>query len=348
MRIDVSTGSFHAAGTRARHLAHECQWWAFQAGSAQILGAQELGQVSARMASVARRLEAIGNGLHQLARAYADHEAATARVLSPLAMGALLVASIPALPFDAAALVTTFIVASKLRETDTRTQLVRTESASSVTGVDELFARVPQGSEQVRIDTIRSGGNVRYVVYISGTRDFGLVRGSQPWDMTSDLAAIRGEQISGCERSVRQAMSQAGIGANDEVVLVGHSLGGLVAARIAQSGDYKVSDVVTAGAPTRSVHVPQSIRITQFEFTNDIVPPLSGVAAATSALTIRSRFVTSSSPNAFGPHDLAAYRKMARSFDSSNDPMVRERISNLNNQLRGDQVTSSWYRGVRS
>lgn len=347
MRIDVSTGSFREAATRAARVVHECEWWAVEARVALALVAPgALPQVE-HMRRVAGQLEQLARHLALLAQRYDDHEAATSRMLAPFAAGALVVTALGALPYELAAVVALTGITRNFAETNVSTRMTHTQEAAVQSGVEELLSRIPQGDDQVRIDAIESAGRTRYVVYISGTRDFGVIAGDQPWDMTSNVNALRGDS-SGCERAVRQAMSEAGIGPRDQVVLVGHSLGGLVATRLAQSGDYAVSDVVTVGAPIRSTAIPSQAKFTQLEYTNDVVPAITGIAVATGAVTVRARYSGPASSSPFGPHDLSSYRSMAREIDRSDDDVLRKRGAELRARTQGVRVTSHWYRSVRN
>lgn len=194
------------------------------------------------------------------------------------------------------------------------------------TGFASALERVPGGDSQVRIERVGE----RYFVYIGGTRDFALHPTSEPWDMASNLQALAGVATADSEEAVREAMRQAGVESGSPVVLVGHSQGGLIADRIAASGDYFVTDVITAGAPAHLVDVSPTVRLTAFEHSDDVIPALSGVVlAGSTALFVREKAPMSLSHAKLPAHDLAGYVATASSADRSSDPVLRARKAEL-------------------
>jgi pimeloyl-ACP methyl ester carboxylesterase len=164
------------------------------------------------------------------------------------------------------------------------------------------------------------------VVYVSGTRDFDLHPTSEPWDMTSNFQALSGSAQADSEHAVRTAMEQAGIDARTPVILVGHSQGGLIASRIAASGDFAVTDLVVAGSPSHGVSVPERIRVTAFEHSDDLVPALSGPLTAATASTLFLRQKAPAGAQGVLPeHELQSYIATARLADASGDPLVAAR-----------------------
>ena len=106
-------------------------------------------------------------------------------------------------------------------------------------GIGELADRVPTGDDgsQIRIEQYGRANDPRWIVYIGGTLDFGLVAGEQPSDMTSnvhgiaddsglDALRLAGAESGAGERAVREAMREAGVEAGDPVLAVGHSAAG--------------------------------------------------------------------------------------------------------------------------
>jgi hypothetical protein len=193
-------------------------------------------------------------------------------------------------------------------------------------GYEQLLERIPEGPAQVRIDRLSSAQGDRYVVYVSGTRDFDLHPTTEPWDMTSNVQALSGSAQADSEHAVRAAMQQAGIDARAPVILVGHSQGGLIASRIAASGDFAVTDLVVAGSPSHGVSVPARIRVTAFEHGDDLVPALSGPLTTATATTLFVRQNAVATTRGVLPaHELQTYIATARMADASADPLVTSR-----------------------
>ncbi|MEP6599994.1 MAG: hypothetical protein ABJB98_11190 [Actinomycetota bacterium] len=139
------------------------------------------------------------------------------------------------------------------------------------------------GEIDVRILTHAGPGELRRVVVdIPGTKNWSLARrNTDVTSLATNLRALTGVSTT-YERGVTQAMHQAGVRPDDEVMLVGHSEGGMVAIsaamHFAESREFHVSHVVTAGAPlgTTSVSVPSSVQVLALENEGDLVPHLDG------------------------------------------------------------------------
>jgi hypothetical protein len=137
------------------------------------------------------------------------------------------------------------------------------------------------GEIDVRI-IYRPDGTRAVIVDITGTKSQALsALNNDITNWGSDVVAIQGHD-SVYEQGVLQAMESAGVQPGDPVMLVGHSLGGMVAANLArdaqQSKRFNVTHVVTAGAPIGSVtaSVPSSVKVLALENSRDLVPRLDG------------------------------------------------------------------------
>jgi hypothetical protein len=229
-----------------------------------------------------------------------------------------------------------------LQETPVRTVVAsRTTTPSAVpTGWRDRASRIPDsdGSAQVRIDTYRmTDGSKRYEVYIGGTRDFALGNDDQPWDMTSNLNAMDGSE-SGSMRSVQNAMKDAGITSDSPVLFTGHSQGGLVAARLAGSGDYNVKGLFTLGAPAAQIVVPNAVPWIAVEHTNDIVPALSGNWTSSDPVLVTRTLdekSLSADPKFFPAHELPQYEGTAELIDESDDSRVEAVTRQFDDFTRG-------------
>lgn len=211
-----------------------------------------------------------------------------------------------------------------------------TAGATAGGEIDIKFLHHPDGSRSVIVD-------------IPGTKDWSL-RGFDPdvTNMASNLRAIQGVPTT-YERGVLDAMRRAGVRPDDHVMLVGHSLGGMVAVGAARdamrSGRFRVTNVVTAGSPVGNTvgAVPSSVQVLALENAEDIVPTLDGRAnpATRNVLT-----VTADVPS----HDLGmahhlddAYESVAEAAEHSGDPAVDYYVSGAEEYLDADSVRTERY-----
>lgn len=239
------------------------------------------------------------------------------------------------------------LVGSKtLQETRVRVHQDSTSETPAPEGYQDLISRIPradEGASQIRIEHYESG----YVVYLSGTIDAGVEPTNEPWDMTSNISAIA-ELDSGSYNAAVQAMREAGISAEDNVIIVGHSQGGLVAAQLAASGDYRVSDVVTVGAPLHQVDIPEEVNVIAVEHAEDVIPSLSGVAVPTATaahLTVtRSLYSTAQVPRGelLPAHNLSRYVETAAVMDRSGDSKLTAGKQQLTERMQGKATVTTW------
>lgn len=194
---------------------------------------------------------------------------------------------------------------------------------------EERIDRIPapeQGDAgQIRIDRYENAdGSLSFEVYLSGTTDFSLVTGDQPLDLTSDVWSVAGTE-SGAYRAAAEAMKDAGITGQTPVMLTGHSQGGLIAAQLAASGDYRTEGLLTTGAPAGQVAVPVAVPWLAIEHTDDIVPALGGSSEHSDPVIVRrevfdGRPVDESVP--FAAHDREQYQQTAALVDISRENRI--------------------------
>ncbi|MSW97213.1 MAG: hypothetical protein F2808_02380 [Actinobacteria bacterium] len=185
----------------------------------------------------------------------------------------------------------------------------------------DLISRIPAvaaDKPQVRVERTSTTA----FVYIGGTVTSALNGGKEPWDMTSNLVAIAGQQ-SDSEVGVRKIMQSPAVTSADNVVVVGHSQGGLIAQRVTALGNPNVSDVVLVGAPTARVEMPAGVRIVAIENTNDPVPALGGQTPPGKVDVTFRRDAPVTSNDSLGAHHLSSYRSTAHAFDASTSPLLR-------------------------
>lgn len=215
------------------------------------------------------------------------------------------------------------------RETPVRVMPVgETKRVDAPAGVGELVARIPEGTEQVRVDTATmADGTVEYLVYVGGTRD-----GPEgpPWDMTSNLSALADGSVvnmgdAGSTRAVMRALDAAGAEPGDAVRLAGHSQGAAVATQVANTGVYSVRSIVSVGGPIGELDVPEGTRVLAIEHPEDIVLAAGGVHRNPDTIVVERRlFEDGEVPvsSLLPAHELARYRETAVMVDELHDSRV--------------------------
>lgn len=226
------------------------------------------------------------------------------------------------------------------------------------TGMAELARRIPVASAtgpQVRIERYGSALEPAWVVYVGGTADWNPVAGTDPWDATSNIAAMARES-SGSRRAVVAAMRRAGVRPGDPVIGVGHSQGGLVLAQVAASERFHTVALATFGSPSAHVPVPESIPVLAAEHSDDLVPALGGAARDATGdgnrhlIARREAFPNTDPPAgvALPAHSMAAYVETAELIDASPEPRLVRFRELLTVTVGADAGTVSLWRGSRT
>lgn len=151
----------------------------------------------------------------------------------------------------------------------------------SLNDTNEIDQDDPSRHGAIQIQKIMENGHERYIVYIPGTDDMSPIPqdGEHARDMETNYQLIGGLD-SAYGRGIQQAMLDAGLEGKD-VMLVGHSQGGMVSTSLAADPDFtqhfNVQHVVTAGSPTAQVpDLPAGTSAIHFENRGDAVPLLDG------------------------------------------------------------------------
>ncbi len=202
---------------------------------------------------------------------------------------------------------------------------------------------------QTLIGTDPAGRTVRkVVVYLPGTDSFDPRPGAGVNNLTGDVLAVAGDSTA-YEQGVFTALHAAGVTPADDVTLVGHSQGGIVAANAARdaslSGEFDISHVVTAGAPigTALRSVPSSTQVLAVENHDDIVPLLDGAPnparpnIATVTIDRRPATIT-------GRHDLdQSYVPGTSDLERTGNAGLRSFTTSTGDLFHLDQVQTEQY-----
>ena len=143
-------------------------------------------------------------------------------------------------------------------EVDRRDLDIAPERAQAPADAGELFSRTVEAHRdkdngEVHIDEmIGPDGTRRWIIYVPATTNFGAVPGEAGTDLTTNVETAAGQDTV-MQETVRQAIADAGIDPDEEVMLVGYSQGGMTAASLAADAEFRsdvnVTSILTVGSP---------------------------------------------------------------------------------------------------
>ena len=188
--------------------------------------------------------------------------------------------------------------------------------AQAPQSVGERVARIPETDNPIRVERyVDSAGRAHSEVYIAGTHDWGMGTTEEPFDVNSNIALVAGIPAASLV-GVQSAMTRAGIKHGERVTFTGHSQGGMIAARLAESGTYRTTGLVVVGSPTGTLSATGGYPALALRHTDDVVPRLGGSDQGSGFTTIE-RASTSPIGDVVGAHKKSGYVQMARDLGSS-------------------------------
>lgn len=188
--------------------------------------------------------------------------------------------------------------------------------AQAPQSVGDRVARIPATDNPIRIERYVDGEGIAHSeVYIAGTHDWGMGTTVEPFDLNSNIALVAGIPAASLV-AVQSAMTRAGIKHGEKVTFTGHSQGGMIAARLAESGTYRTTGLLVVGSPTGTLSTTGGYPALALRHTDDVVPRLGGSDQGSGFTTIE-RASTSPIGDVVGAHKKSGYVQMARDFDSS-------------------------------
>ncbi|WP_159072464.1 lipase family protein [Streptomyces formicae] len=229
------------------------------------------------------------------------------------------------------------------------------------TEADALLARVLErsGNDIVRyIDDISALGNhglallrrvhcadgsERFVLLLPGT-SFGRLRNSSPQDLVGAFDGLLRTDTT-YTRSVKHLLVRAGVPEGAELMVVGHSLGGITAMNLASDLDfvstYRLSHVIAVGSPIDTKRaVDRTVQVISLVNKHDVIPGLDGRGPAT-ALDIPESWLeltwvdeTYDYPLSHAPQ---AYASTLRGAQLRHRAQVNELITAYDGEIVGNQ-----------
>lgn len=213
----------------------------------------------------------------------------------------------------------------------------------------------------------RPDGSHSWLVVIPGTDG----QPDSPFGWMQNVEAMSADPVrrrhADSVRLVKQAMAGAGIGPRDEVALVGHSQGGIVAAAIAadEGKRYAIKHVVTAGAPIAGHPIPSRTWVTSIEIEDELVAALDGADNPSSPSwltvhgTVRRADAGSSPPFSASrvrgvgeqremSHGLPFHQAAYRHAKELGSPGVRRHERHFQDLIAGELEETSYWQGRMS
>ncbi|MFJ9339048.1 hypothetical protein ACIRP0_07105 [Streptomyces sp. NPDC101733] len=122
-------------------------------------------------------------------------------------------------------------------------------------------------------------GAVRYVLLLPGT-SFALLSNSTPQDVIGAFDGVLRTDTT-YTRAARRLLERSGVPAGSELMIVGHSLGGLTALNLASdpefSATYRLTHVIAVGSPIDNKRpADHTTRVISLVNKHDVIPTLDG------------------------------------------------------------------------
>lgn len=232
-------------------------------------------------------------------------------------------------------------VVPKMPPSTNRVNLISGKTVTDVSppaNIAERIARIPSGEARIRIDRYGSPASPEFEVYISGT-DFSKEYDS-PFGAGSNIALLTTGSAASLQ-AVKKALASAGVTKNSPLVITGHSQGGMIALSLANSGEYRVKAVITAGTPVGVTGGTEAIPSVHLVGQIDPVPALGGLVSNSGGTT----WVGQTGESPMVSHHAKNYVNLARTIESFNDPTLGRLERQLQESGYGE---ARWYAAGRA
>ncbi|WP_425865078.1 hypothetical protein [Arthrobacter sp. TWP1-1] len=212
-------------------------------------------------------------------------------------------------------------------------------SIQAMLGGSQDAYRYPPGSiGVVRVD--RPDGSHAWVVHLPGTEDWSTFDSPNPFDMEGNMEGMTAahqeafkQQEVLVQQLIKESLATSGAMPGEDVLLTGHSGGGIHAAAAAADpaflADVNVKMIVIAGSPAKNTGVGEGISVLDLQNENDIVtavdfgPP----EPSNNWVTVTSHRPPNADDSGLGgvlaqAHSLENYIDDAAALDQSDDPAM--------------------------
>jgi hypothetical protein len=221
---------------------------------------------------------------------------------------------------------------------------IEPQDVSSVDSSIASLRDVKAGNESaIQITKAMRDGKPVYTINIPGTVSWSPTGWEHPIDLTSNVVDMYGGQSTGMTY-VEEAMKRAGVEPGADIVMMGHSQGGIIASALASktafTHRYNVRGVVTMNSPTANNKIKAGIPALHLENWKDPVSTLDNTSMPVSR--DRMQVVgTVDQSDGIGDHDVETSRRLLRNA-MSESPEVREMVDRIEEWLPNrNEVTES-------
>ncbi|MFI7382564.1 hypothetical protein [Streptomyces sp. NPDC049813] len=228
-------------------------------------------------------------------------------------------------------------------ESDAMLARVLDRSANDIVRyIDDISALGNHGLALLR-RVVCADGATRHVVLLPGT-SFGRLSNSTPQDLVGAFDALLRTDTT-YSRSAKQMLVRAGVPEGSELMIVGHSLGGITAMNLASDLDfvstYRLTHVVTVGSPIDTKR-PADLTTQVISLVNqhDVIPGLDGRGPASADAVPDSWLELSWLDETYDyplSHAPQAYADTLRSGEVPHRARVNELISRYDGEIVANQ-----------
>ncbi|CAQ03150.1 hypothetical protein ACR8AL_03055 [Clavibacter sepedonicus] len=243
-----------------------------------------------------------------------------------------------------------------LRDAPATVRVRRDALRSAPATLGDLSERIPDpvpGAPQMRVEEYRApDGRRRFVAYLGGMVTLDPRTGREDFGPASAVAALATEGGSAVH-AAETALRDAGATADDEVYVIGYSMGGILARSVGDAPGFHVTHELTFGSPVGQLPIREGIDGVAVEHTDDPVPALGGARTsegdAGDDVVVRTpAFAPTAQAGPLGAHELDTYRETAAEMDASRSPLLERARDELHGFLDGaTPVASHLYRAER-
>jgi hypothetical protein len=235
------------------------------------------------------------------------------------------------------------------------------EAPETLAEAMEKLDEMANHEDSFKIEKVGTPPHETYNIYLPGTKAFdgpfpegtpglpdALTDSGLVQNLGTNFAGVAGAD-NAYVAAVLQAMQDAGIPPDASVNLLGHSQGGIIAARVAEAvaqteggRPYRIDNVVTAGSPVDGIALPEDINVVSLVNEYDIVPRLDGEGYddVSNHTTIVAHEQTGS---VTGNHDMTKlYLPMVEDLEASDDPEVDDALAPLAGIHPGGGASTTW------